>query len=42
MPMLRDISEIYEVGRIYLSFIDPERGVFGEIFPEAMISTPGT
>ncbi len=25
---------------IYLSFIDPERGVFGEIFPEVMIFSP--
>ncbi len=25
----------------YLSFIDPERGVFGEIFPEGNIITSG-
>ena len=25
----------------YLSFIDPERGVFGEIFPEVMIFSVG-
>ena len=28
-------------GIIYLSFIDPERGGFGEIFPEVMIFPEG-
>jgi hypothetical protein len=29
------------LGRVYLSFIDPERGGFGVIFPEVMIFSEG-
>ena len=30
------LQEVSKLFIIYLSFIDPEQGVFGEIFPEVM------